>query len=323
MEDLNQNNNQPQWLNDDANEQPILSKAERAGFPDWLITYGWILIAFIAFQVIAAIVVIAGLFATPGVDISVLTSADGLSDHFDILFLGNSLGQILAFGVLTLPIIYFVKRRSWSEMLPMKRDSTVWKYAALASLLIIVGAPTVWLMAWINSLIPLPSFLLDLERQQTDMIEGFLKSDFNVALAIFHVAMVPAICEEILYRGFALNLLRRTKAAWIAILITGIIFGFYHLRLSQVIPLAMIGIFLGWITIKSGSLIPAMVAHFVNNAFSVLLVKFMPDSPLTESTPEMPPIWLAVGSIVLVYAVLYYMKRQTNSGEDSDVWTSS
>jgi membrane protease YdiL (CAAX protease family) len=287
-----------------------------------LVTYGWILIAFIAFQVIAAIVVVVGLLATPGADLSSLATPEGLAGHFDILFLGNSLGQILAFGVLTLPVIYFVKRRTWSEMLPMRRDATVWKYTALASLAIIVGAPTVWFVAWLNTLIPLPSFLLELERQQTEMIEGFLKSDFNIALALFHVAMVPAICEEILYRGFALNLLRRTKAAWTAILITGIIFGFYHLRLSQVIPLAMIGIFLGWITVKSGSLIPAMVGHFVNNAFSVLLVKFMPDSPLADSSPEMPPLWLAFGSIVLVYVVLYLLKRQTNSGEVSDVWTS-
>jgi len=322
MEEPKQDGEQLSWLNETLMEQPVQSKAERAGFPDWLVTYGWILIAFVAFQVIAAIVVVVGLFATPGVDLSVIATPDGLADHFDILFLGNSLGQILAFGVLTLPVIYFVKRSSWSEILPMKRDASVWKYTALASLLIIIGAPTVWLVAWLNTLIPLPAFLLEIERQQTDLIEGFLKSDFNIALALFHVAMVPAICEEILYRGFALNLLRRTKAAWTAILITGIIFGFYHLRLSQVIPLAMIGIFLGWITVKSGSLIPAMVAHFVNNAFSVLLVKFMPDSPLTDSNPEMPPLWLALGSIVLVYVVLYYLKRQTNSGEASDVWKS-
>ncbi len=306
-----------------AVEKPVQSRAERAGFPDWLVTYGWILIAFVAFQVIAAIVVVVGLLATPGTDLSAIASPEGLAEHFDILFLGNSMGQILAFGVLTLPVIYFVKRRSWSEMLPMQRDASVWRYTALASLLIIVGAPTVWLLAWLNTLIPLPAFLLELERQQTEMIEGFLKSDFNVALALFHVAMVPAICEEILYRGFALNLLRRTKAAWTAILITGIIFGFYHLRLSQVIPLAMIGIFLGWVTVKSGSLIPAMVAHFVNNAFSVLLVKFMPDSPLTDSNLEMPPLWLAFGSIVLVYVVLYYMQRQTKPAEVDDVWTSS
>jgi uncharacterized protein len=322
MEEFRQEGDTTEAQPQTAFETPVQSKAERAGFPDWLITYGWILIAFIAFQVIAAIVVIAGLLGTPGTDLSALMTPDGLSEHFDLLFLGNSMGQILAFGVLTLPIIYFVKRRSWSEMLPMKRDASVWKYTALASLLIIVGAPSVWLLAWLNTFVPLPTFLLELERQQTDMIEGFLKSDFNVALAIFHVAMVPAVCEEILYRGFALNLLRRTKAAWTAILITGIIFGFYHLRLSQVIPLATIGIFLGWITVKSGSLIPAMVAHFVNNAFSVLIVKFMPDSPLAESAPEMPPLWLALGSIVLVYVVLYFIKRQTNSGEASDVWKS-
>jgi uncharacterized protein len=304
----------------EVQDPPVRSKAERAGFPDWLLAYGWIIIAFIMFQVIAAVVIIVGLIGKPGVDLATLMTPEGLANHYDLMFLGNSLGQIIAFGLLTLPLVYFVKRRSWSEMLPFKSDANVWKMALLASVGVMVAAPTVWFLAFLNMQIPLPEALVEIERQQTELIEGFLKSDFNIVLALFHVAMVPAICEEILYRGFVLNLLRRTKAIWTTILITGIIFGFYHLRLSQVIPLAVIGIFLGWITIKSGSLIPAMIAHFVNNAFSVLLVRLMPESPLASSVPEMPPLWLVAGSIALIYVVLYTIRRVTNSEGEAYVW---
>jgi len=300
----------------------LRSKAERAGFPDWILVYGWILVAFVLFQVIASIIVFAGVLLRRA-DITDLLDPVAMTDMMDVLFLGNSMGQILVFGGLTLLMIRFVKRDSWSEFLPMFTNTKVWTYSGLAALVVLIGGPTVWLMAWLNSLVPLPKVLVDLEQQQIQMIEGFLKSDFNLALAIFHVALVPAVCEEILYRGFALRLLQRTKTIWVSILITGIIFGLYHLRLSQFIPLATIGIFLGWITIRSGSIIPAVIAHFANNASSVTLVKLMPDSPLSSSVPEMPPLWLALGSIVLVSALLYYIHMLTIEKEGHDVWKSS
>lgn len=301
---------------------PARSRAERAGFPDWILVYGWILIAFFLFQIFAAIFVFAGVMQR-GVEITELLDPAAMSSQMDILFLGNSVGQILVFGGLTLLMIRFVSRTGWSEFLPMVTHAMVWKYSGIAAVLVLVGAPTVWLMAWINSLIPLPQLLMDLEQQQIQMIETFLKSDFNLSLAIFHIALVPAICEEILYRGFALRLLQRTKTIWFSILVTGIIFGLYHLRLSQFIPLATIGVFLGWITIRTGSIIPAVVAHFVNNASSVILVKMMPDSPLTSSVPEMPPIWLALLSIILVSALLYYLNMLTRDRGGEDVWKST
>jgi uncharacterized protein len=301
---------------------PARSRAERAGFPDWILVYGWILIAFFLFQIFAAIFVFVGVMQR-GAELTDLLDPAAMISQMDILFLGNSVGQILVFGGLTLLMIRFVSRTGWSEFLPLVTNSNVWKYSGLAALVVLIGGPAIWLMAWLNSLIPLPRLLVDLEQQQTQMIESFLKSDFNLSLALFHVALVPAICEEILYRGFALRLLQRTKTIWVSILITGIIFGLYHLRLSQFIPLATIGIFLGWITIRSGSIIPAVVAHFVNNASSVTLVKLMPDSPLSSSVPEMPPIWLALLSIMFVSALLYYIHTFTRDHGGEHVWKST
>jgi hypothetical protein len=288
-------------------ERPILSFAQRHGFPDWLMIYGWLVIAFILFQVVAAIVVIVGLIGQPGVNLADLADPSKLSSHFDLLFLGNSLGQGIAFGLLTLGMIALTKRDRWSELLPMGWQPTTGVWTLITAIGIIVAAPALWMLAWLNTLIPMPDAIIQLEKQQTDLIASFLKSDFNVLVALMHVALVPAIFEEILYRGYVLHMLKRTKAIWTAILISGIIFGLYHLRLTQAIPLSLIGIFLGWITWRSGSLIPAMVVHFVNNASSVLLVRYMPESPLASATPEMPPVWLVAISLVLSFVLLRWL----------------
>jgi hypothetical protein len=63
-----------------------------------------------------------------------------------------------------------------------------------------------------------------------------------------------------------------------------------------------------------------MIAHFVNNAFSVILVRVMPESPLASVEPEMPPIWLVLGSIALIYVVLYTIRKVTNQEGEAYVW---
>jgi len=296
---------------------PKRSFAQRHGFPDWLMIYGWLVMAFILFQVIAAIVVIGGLIGRPDVNLADLADPTKLAPHFDVLFLGNSMGQFIAFGLLTLGVIALTKTDRWGELLPFTLQPSTGVWTVVSALAIIVAAPALWMVAWLNTLIPMPEAIVQLEKQQTDLIVGFLKSDFNIVVAVMHVALVPAIFEEILYRGYILHMLKRSKAIWTAILISGIIFGLYHLRLTQAIPLSLIGVFLGWITWRSGSLIPAMVVHFINNASSVLLVRYMPDSPLASATPEMPPLGLFAASLVLSIGLLWWMntfspKDETN-----------
>lgn len=90
----------------------------------------------------------------------------------------------------------------------------------------------------------------------------------NILYLIF-LAIVPAIVEEYLFRGVVLGSLRKYGDGF-AILFSAILFGFMHGNIVQ-IPFAFIGgLLLGYITVYSNSIIPAMIVHFLNNGFSVV-----------------------------------------------------
>jgi sodium transport system permease protein len=86
------------------------------------------------------------------------------------------------------------------------------------------------------------------------------------------IALTPAVCEEALFRGvilrgFAARLPRATSA-----LLTGLLFGLYHVDLWRIVPTGLLGVALSLVALETGSILPAMLAHFVNNASLVVLV---------------------------------------------------
>ncbi len=93
--------------------------------------------------------------------------------------------------------------------------------------------------------------------------------DVNPAVGVICMAIVPAICEELLFRGFLLSSVRKWKP-WAAVLFTGVLFGAAHLDIFRFFPTALLGIFLAYIDLKTGSIFLGMLFHFFNNLFSVL-----------------------------------------------------
>jgi len=95
-----------------------------------------------------------------------------------------------------------------------------------------------------------------------------------VALAVF--ALVPAITEEVAFRGFILSGLRRTYPARAAVILSAFLFGFLHVLLSlfqQLFGATLLGLVLGAIALRTGSLWPGVVFHFVNNALGLLTLE--------------------------------------------------
>ena len=83
-------------------------------------------------------------------------------------------------------------------------------------------------------------------------------------------AVLPGICEETAHRGMLLksfSLLGTKKA----IIITGLLFGLLHLNIEQFFYATIIGFFLGYITIISDNIYPAIIVHFLNNGIGVLM----------------------------------------------------
>jgi membrane protease YdiL (CAAX protease family) len=94
-------------------------------------------------------------------------------------------------------------------------------------------------------------------------------------LAMFNTAVLPAVCEEFLNRGVILRGLRDTVRDRVAILISALFFGLMHANIEQTLYTFAGGIILALLTIKTRSIYPAMIIHFVNNGVNVLLVHFI------------------------------------------------
>lgn len=290
------------------------SWAERNGFADWAIACLWIVIAFIAFQLVAGLV-FAVLFLAKTVifDGSGGSAFDILSQNFGLLFIGNSIGQIL---ILALGTWLFCRVQASNEkrntFLRFRSNNKTLLFTGIALLLIICIQPFVWFLGWLNALLPAPQLFDSLQLQQMNMLQSYISSGENFTLLIlFHIALVPAICEEILFRGYVLRSFQRSWGYIAAIIVSGLIFGMFHLQLTHLLPLAVIGMLLGYLSWVSESIIPAIAAHFLNNAGSVFLVRFYSNTEMGSTTATtLPPISLILLSVLITFGLLYFLYQQ-------------
>ncbi len=96
-------------------------------------------------------------------------------------------------------------------------------------------------------------------------------SPVRLGLGMVTIALVPAIGEEALFRGFIQTRLGEHLGRWPAIVLTSCAFGLFHRDLRQGTVAFLAGLFLGWTADRMGGLRPSIAAHTVNNATFVLL----------------------------------------------------
>ena len=83
------------------------------------------------------------------------------------------------------------------------------------------------------------------------------------------IAILPAICEEIAFRGVLLHGLQKRFRPAVVCIVVGIIFGLFHYSLFRIAPTAFLGIILTAIAVMTGSIFPGMLLHGGNNAFAL------------------------------------------------------
>jgi len=88
---------------------------------------------------------------------------------------------------------------------------------------------------------------------------------------IIVVAVTPAICEEIFFRGYVQRTLERTIGAK-SFIVTGIIFGLFHMQPLSLISLSLLGVLLSFFYYRSKSIFPSSASHFTNNLIAITLL---------------------------------------------------
>ena len=86
---------------------------------------------------------------------------------------------------------------------------------------------------------------------------------------LFAFCILPALCEELAFRGFILSGLRRTGHRWVAILVSSVFFGVAHGVIQQSIPACLFGMVLGYLAIQSGSIWVVVTFHAIHNGLGV------------------------------------------------------
>ena len=150
-----------------------------------------------------------------------------------------------------------------------------------------------------SSWLPMPP---EMEQAYAQM-EAML-GDINVWAMVFFLALVPAVCEELFFRGYALNGLRGSLGRWGAILVVAVAFGANHHSIHRIIMTTGLGVLLGLLAIQGRSIWPALLAHLMHNGLNVLCSHEDALQPLLQRlgyivTDGQPPLpWLA-GALAL------------------------
>jgi membrane protease YdiL (CAAX protease family) len=89
-----------------------------------------------------------------------------------------------------------------------------------------------------------------------------------LVVGAFVVIVVAPICEELFFRGFLFRILRTRMSFWLAAVADGVIFGLVHGSFIILPVLAVLGVALCWVYERTGSLVPAIAIHVLNNTIA-------------------------------------------------------
>lgn len=152
-------------------------------------------------------------------------------------------------------------------------------------------------------------------------------SEFLVAG--FVIAVIPAFCEELFFRGYVQKNYILSLSPFAGILLTGIVFGLFHLSPANLLPLACMGWYLGYVYYKTENLLVPVAVHFCNNMLSLVIVQVQRNSSETFQVVDVTNetvgwIVLSVGLSLLLFAlVLRRFNRLFSPGDPADADTRS
>ena len=284
----------------------------RHGFNLGVMAIIWVFLALIAFNVVGGVVgVIAAVFLVHDpTNIEALMQV--LSEQTTVFFWINTTGQITVFALGSLMVTRLAAEPgARRRFLRLQINSDTHKYILWAIVLTVAAYPTVIFLGWLNAFLPVPGWMAEMQQSMDEMIAKLLGSENILWMGLFHIGLVPSICEEIMYRGYVQRSLEKSWGIWTAIIVSGLIFGAYHLQITRILPLAALGMLFAYITYVSNSLIPAMVAHLVNNGGQVILSTIYPEMLDQELTAETDLPWAGIlfGVVLLITLLSILHKR--------------
>ncbi len=170
--------------------------------------------------------------------------------------------------------------------------------------------------------IPLPEqihrFVEEFQRMLEEAYRALTtaRNPAELLVVVLIVSLVPSICEELLFRGLLQRTFESAVGGMPAAVLTGVIFGAYHVNPFAFIPLIALGVYFGFVVYRSQNIILAMTAHFLNNAVACIAVYMELQDDFVAVAPSASPSALLVAANTFLFGLVflastYYFVRVT------------
>ena len=239
------------------------------------------------------------------------------------LMLLQAINHLGTFFLPALGYWYFIERRRWSQF--SARPVSAVAGLGLVAFIVIAFMPFDGLVIEWNQNLHLPETLEPIEnwiRAKEKGLEGITRflTTFNTVgqllVALVVIALIPAIGEETLFRG----ILQRNIGFWtgnahIGIWVSAALFSAIHVQFLGFFPRMLLGALFGYLYVWSGTIWVPILAHFVNNGFTVFMVYLHQQKVTTldiESTQSVP-ITGALTAGIITAGLLYYFKKSNET----------
>jgi membrane protease YdiL (CAAX protease family) len=264
------------------------------------------------------------LFKLFGVDITQIDAFVENPTEYEREMLFVKLFQIIAgVGTFIIPAMLFPKAINKLPLPFLRIKEKTSGYAILVAIfLIVIAIPAISFIYNINKSFVFPESLSWLEvqlRQMEENAQNITNAMVNsnsfaqLLLNALVVAVVPAIAEELFFRGCLQNFVRLVfQNIHLSVWFTAIIFSGFHGQFFGFIPRMLLGVILGYIFVFSGSIWVAVIAHFINNFLALLSAYLFKLNPHWQflSDDFVFPLWTALISLALIVATIYFMLQQ-------------
>ncbi len=234
--------------------------------------------------------------------------------------------SVITFVIPPLLIARILNKTNIWEYLKINKTPGV-NYYILVVLFLISIMPALNIIIEWNQNITLPDWLggiketvISAEESAHKMMMFILRADsyFDLLVNIVVIAMIPAIGEELLFRGVIQRFLNDwLKNVHLAILISAFLFSAIHVQFFGFVPRFILGAIFGYLVYYSNSLWPAIWAHFVNNALAVTAIFYISKGDLSEEVEkfgaETPHLMFVIAGMVIAGISGYFLIKKKYS----------
>ena len=235
--------------------------------------------------------------------------------------IGQGLASIFMFVVPPIVYYYITRKENRMQALGLRRLSSPWWLIIVALVLMFVSIPvTTTLTTWNEDMhlggvfSGIEKWMKELEETAQALTDKMTNVDTigGLLLNLLVIALIPAVGEEMTFRGVIQQSLTRRMNPHVAIILSAAIFSFFHFQFYGFLPRLFLGILLGYMFYITGSLWTSILMHFVNNGAAVTLY-YLGNIGVIEDAEhwgETQNVWLIVASAVVTLGLIIWSWRK-------------